>query len=279
MAHGIWVMVSTIISIPGRESLPNTFLRLGFTAASLPPVGSQLAPGQSIAVQSQFNPINGTGAYVSYWEVWSDGGNVNIILEGSASLPPVAQLSIATTAGGWLPPPNLNVSFGNVAPGSSHTLQVRLCNTGGSALTVDKSKPPSGVFHISDPAELHEGLSIPPGQCSYGNILFIPNTEEYNIPDLLLTNSWTLNTNDLTWGVHLVQISGTVVSTKVGPKNSTGQTIYNYLGCFKESTTGPRLFPNEPLAPSATTMSNTNCMNACYGAASYGFAGTENGQE
>ena len=45
----------------------------------------------------------------------------------------------------------------------------------------------------------------------------VANTEEYNLPDLTITNSWTLNTNDLTFGVHVVNITGTVISTKVGP--------------------------------------------------------------
>ena len=51
------------------------------------------------------------------------------------------------------------------------------------------------------------------------------------------------------------------------------------LGCFAESTNGPRLLPNEALAPSTTTNDNTNCQNACYSASKYWFAGTENGDE
>jgi hypothetical protein len=99
--------------------------------------------------------------------------------------------------------------------------------------------------------------------------------EEYDIPNLLENNTWTLNTNDLTFGVHVVEITATVVSKKVGPTNSTtGQPIYNYLGCFSESTTGPRLFPNEPMSPS-TSNDNSVCQTACYGAAKYAFAGTE----
>jgi hypothetical protein len=143
----------------------------------------------------------------------------------------VANFSISTIEGGWLPPSELTMDFGDVAPGSSSSLQIRICNEGGSSLQIDKSKPPSGVFHISDPEELAETQIIAPGDCAYGTVLFNPNTEEYDIPNYTVNNTWTLNTNDLNFGVHVVEIVGTVVDTTVGPVNSTtGETIYQYLG-------------------------------------------------
>jgi hypothetical protein len=193
------------------------------------------------------------------------------------------------------------MDFGDVPPGSSSSLQIRICNEGGSVLEIDKSKPPSGVFHISDPEELAETQTIAPGDCAYGTVLFNPNTEEYDIPSYTVNNSWTLNTNDLNFGVHVVEIVGTVVDATVGPVNSTtGQTIYQYLGwyvlsfdsescscrkhdanflySFAESTTGPRLFPQEPVSPSSAN-DNGYCQTTCYGAAQYAFAGTEYGDE
>jgi hypothetical protein len=69
--------------------------------------------------------------------------------------------------------------------------------------------------------------------CAYGTVLFNPNTEEYDIPNYTVNNTWTLNTNDLNFGVHVVEIVGTVVDTTVGPVNSTtGETIYQYLGWY-----------------------------------------------
>ena len=196
-------------------------LGYGFTANTLPAVGSTIAPNTAISINSNFDPINGTGSYNSYWQVWSTGGIVNIILEGSASTAPIANFSISTSEGGWLPGSNLLMDFGDVVPGSSQSLQIRICNEGGSALEIDKSKPPNGVFHISDPTELHESQQIAPGACAYGTVLMVANTEEYNEPDLLLNNTWTLNTNDLNFGVHVVEITGTVVSNKVGPRYMT----------------------------------------------------------
>ena len=224
-------------------------LGYGFTATTLPAVGSEIDANTAISIDSTFDPINGTGSYNSYWQVWSTGGTVNIILEGSASTAPVANFSISNGEGGWLPPSNLLMDFGDVAPGSSSSRQIQICNSGGSALEIDKSKPPNGVFHISDPTELHESQQIAPGACAYGTVLMVANTEEYNEPDLLLNNTWTLNTDDLNFGIHVVEITGTVVSNKVGPINSTGHTVYEYLGCFHEAFSGPRLFPNEPVQP------------------------------
>jgi hypothetical protein len=249
-------------------------LGYGFTTTTLPAVGSQLAANTAISVDAVFEPVGGIGDYVSFWQVWTDGGTENIILEGIASTAPIANFSISTAEGGWLPQSNLLMDFGDVAPGTSSSLQIRICNQGGSSLEIDKSKPPAGVFRISDPTELEETQLIAPGACAYGTVEFIAPSEEYNIPDLVLNNTWTLNTNDLNFGVHVIEITGTVVSKKVGPTNSTGQTIYNYLGCFAESANGPRLFPNEPVSPGANN-SNANCQTGCYAAAKYAFAGTE----
>lgn len=252
-------------------------LGLGFTSLSLPLINSVINGSSAITIQSTFDPINGIGSYTSFLQIWSNGGSVNIVLEGSASTSPIANFSISNGEGGWLYN-DLNMDFGTVAPGSSYSLQIRICNQGGSVLEIDKSKPPNGVFRISDPTELEETQQIPVNTCAYGTVLMIANTEEYNLPNLFLNNTWTLNTNDLNFGVHVVNITGTVVSHKVGPLNSAGQTVYNYLGCFHEAYTGPRLFPYELLNPNAS-MDNANCQNVCFASAQYAFAGTEFGDE
>ena len=243
-------------------------------ATNVPAVGTVIAAQSSVSFEATFDPINGTQTYTSWWNTYSNGGNEYIFLEGIASTAPVANFSISNGEGGWLPPANLLMDFGDVAPGSSSSRQIRICNQGGSSLEIDKSKPPNGVFHISDPTELEETQQILPGDCAYGTVLMVANEEDFNEPDLVVNNTWTLNTNDLTFGVHLVEIVGTIVSTKVGPVNSTGQTVYEYLGCFKESSNGPRLFSNEPYSPGSTN-DNNNCQNACYSAGKYAFASTE----
>jgi hypothetical protein len=256
-------------------------LGFGFTSTELPAINSILGPNSAVTIQSTFNATNGTGSYASYFQIWSTGGTAYVVLEGSASTAPIANISISNGEGGWNffgTSLNIPMNFGDVAPGSSSSQQIRICNSGGSVLSIDKSKPPNGVFHISDPTELHESQLIPVNSCAYGTVLMVANTEEYNLPDLIVNNTWTLNTDDLNFGVHVVEIIGTVVSNKVGPINSTGQTVYSYLGCFQESTSSVRLFSNEPVAPSQNN-TNGNCQTACYGAGQYAFAGTEFGTE
>ena len=168
-------------------------LGYGFVASDLPAVGTVIAGGSQISVDSTFSPVNGTGSYLSYFEVWSTGGSQSIILEGSASTAPVANFSISNGEGGWLPQNNLLMDFGDVAPGTSPSLQIRICDVGGSVLEITKSKPPLSVFRLDDPTDLHESQQIPVNQCAYGTVIFAANAEAPNNPDQVFTDSWTLN--------------------------------------------------------------------------------------
>lgn len=68
------------------------------------------------------------------------------------------------------------MDFGTVAPGSSSSLEIRICDVGGSVLTISKSKPPLGVIRASAPGiDLHESQQIPVQQC-----LFVAPTEVGN---------------------------------------------------------------------------------------------------
>lgn len=169
-------------------------LGYGFTATDLPAVGSNIAAGAQVSVDSIFTPVNGTGSYKSYFNIWSSGGSQNIILEGSASTAAIANFSISNGEGGWLPQSNLLMDFGDVAPGNSSSLQIRICNAGGSVLEVTKSKPPNGVFSLDDPTDLHESQEIPVNECAYGTVVFATSGEAPNNPDQVYTDLWTLNT-------------------------------------------------------------------------------------
>ena len=247
-------------------------LGVGFSSPNLPAVGTVINQGKSISVDSTFNPVNGLQIYHSYLFFYSDGGTQQITLEGSASTAPKANISISTDEGGWLPESNLIMDFGNVAPGTTHSKKIRICNSGGSVLKISKSKPPGGTFHIDDPAELHEEQNINVGDCAYGTVVFVTKTEEYNVPDIVYTDTWTLNTDDLNFGVHVIQIQGTLVSNKVGPKNSSGGIIYEYLGCYSDTASGSHLLPNRPYTGPLNTngLCQTNCATK-----NYIFSGTE----
>lgn len=243
----------------------------GFSSTNLPTVGTVIPGGGEISVDSQFLPT-AVGSYNSYFFIYSNGGQVSAILEGSASTAPIANFSISTSEGGWLPQGNLIMDFGNVAPGSTSSRQIRICNQGGSVLQISKSKPPNGVFRPDDPTALHEAQNIPVNTCAYATVLFVTNAEQPNTPDQTFNNTWTLNTDDLNFGVHVVQIIGTVVSRKIGPTNSTGQPVYNYLGCYHEVKPGGRLLINQQYADAQNT--NDRCQTLC-AKGNYVFSGTE----
>ncbi|KAL8771535.1 MAG: hypothetical protein Q9209_002977 [Squamulea sp. 1 TL-2023] len=243
----------------------------GFTSDNLPPIGTVIPGGGALSVDLAFSPSR-IGSYTSYFLVFSNGGQAFTILEGSASTASIANFSISTREGGWLPEQNLVMDFGSVAPGTTSSLTIRICNEGGSVLQISKSKPPNGVFRPEDPTSLHESQAIPVNDCAYGTVLFVTNAEQPNIPDQTFTNTWTLNTDDINFGVHDVEIKGTVVSRKVGPLNSTGQPVYNYLGCYHEIKPGGRLLTDQQYADQQNT--NDRCQEKC-NTGKYIFAGTE----
>lgn len=247
-------------------------LGVGFTSSNLPEIGTVIKGGGQISVDSSFKPLNGVGSYQSYFFVWTTGGVADIILEGSASTAPIANFSISNGEGGWLPEGNLVMDFGSVAPGTTTERKIRICNEGGSVLEVSKSKPPNGVFRPEDPTSLHESQDIAVGDCAYATVLFVTNAEQPNVPNQVFTNSWTLNTDDLEFGVHEVEIKGTLVAKKVGPTNSTGDAVYTYLGCYIDNAPGGRLLPNQQYADNKND--NGRCQTACAGK-KYIFSGTE----
>lgn len=243
-------------------------LGYGFTSLNLLEPGTVLEAGKAVTVEATLSTINGTGGYLSYFHVYTDGGDAFTILEGAASTAPKANFSISTSEGGWKD--ELTLDFGLVAPGGEAQGQIRICNNGGSVLSVTKSKPPLGVIRaLSAGIDFHEGQKIAVGECAYGTVLFNPLNEPPNIPDFVVSDTWTLNVDDLGFGVHEVVIKGTVHDRIVGPTNPDGSARYQYLGCYQDQ---PRLLP-KAIYP-AGQQENARCQNACM-AAGYVFAGTE----
>ena len=248
----------------------------GFTATGLPAIGSQIAPNQQITIPATFTTVNGVGTYTSYFFVYSNGQYANdyTFLSGSASTGPIATLRISNGEGGYLPVGTLLMDLGSVAPGGQSSRQIQICNTGGSVLTVTKSKPPGQPqLHATAPGiDLHESQQIPVGQCALGTVAFTPAVEPPNVPSQTLTDTWTLNTDDPNFGVHVVQITGTIVDRQIGPTGGNGQARYQYLGCYSDSSPNGRLLPQ--LYNNGNANENGKCQTQCL-AAGYTFAGTE----
>ncbi len=45
--------------------------------------------------------------------------------------------------------------------------------------------------------------------CAYGNVVFQPSALAAGSKNVTFKDAWTLNTDDLNWGVHVVNIQGT----------------------------------------------------------------------
>ena len=240
-----------------------------FTSSDLPSVGSIIGAGESIIIPINFKPDD-VGSYNNILQIWSTGGNKNVLMTGSSSTAPVAELTVETGEHGFFPSDTMD--FGDVLAGTTQTRRMRICNTGGSALHITKSKPPIQPELLSEnpTSDLHEGQVIPVNSCADGPIDIAAAPETPNVADHQVSDSWTLNTDDLTFGVHVVEIKANIVSRQVGPKNANNQPRFKYLGCYSDGQ-GRVLAKQFNLG---TANDNGACQNKCL-SLGYKFAGTE----
>lgn len=240
-----------------------------FTSSDLPAIGSIVAAGDSLTVPLKFKPDE-VGNYNNFLQIWTNGGNKNILMTGSSSTAPIAELAVETSEHGW--DPSGIMDFGDVPAGTTQTRRIRICNTGGSALHITKSKPPIQPELLAEnpTSDLHEGQTIPVNECAYGPIDIAAAPETPNVPDHQVSDTWTLNCDDLTFGVHVVEIKANIVARSVGPKNSDNQPRFKYLGCYSDGT-GRQL---SKLFDLGTGNDNGACQTKCLGLG-YKFAGTE----
>jgi hypothetical protein len=162
-----------------------------FTAVGAPAVGDQLAAGQSVSVEIYFTPT-AIGQFPDSIELDSTGGNVSIGLAGSASLPGVLQISSESN------------DFGEVAVGTTVTKTFTLSNSGGSDVTINKSKPPFGGEFTATSA-LPEGTTMLPGQTLTETVVFTPTAAG------AVTGEWQITGDDGS-GPHQVEFTGTGVT-------------------------------------------------------------------
>lgn len=128
---------------------------------------------------------------------------------------------------------------------------------------------------VNPTGDLPEGSQIAPNSYADGPVLFAPSLalSPINSDPRSVSGTWTLNNDDLTFGVHVVNFTGTVVVPQHGPLNSAGNSIFKYLGCYLDTANGgPRLFAQ------STDNGINNENGLCQNQASAGgavFAGTE----
>ncbi|KAJ8066890.1 hypothetical protein OCU04_004276 [Sclerotinia nivalis] len=255
---------------PKYTNITNGNLGNGFSTTAIPRAGDTIASGGSVTVPLNFIS-NTTGAYSTFVEFWTDGGNGNAFITGSASTAPIANISIATIEGGWDFSEPVVMNFGNVLAGKTVTSYIRICNSGGSALLITKSKPPidTELLAPNSAVDLHEGQVIEVNTCATGAVSIVAAPLGVNRLDHTVSDVWILNTDDITFGIHDVQVTANIVTRQLGPLLSNGSAEYLYLGCYYDGG-GRQLQQQYNNATNENGWCLTNCFNL-----GYKFAGTE----
>ena len=154
-----------------------------------------VAPGDSIGLGVTFTPPatsgNFTQTFTAQLTLETDVGDVLVPVRGAAA--PPAQISISPAA----------LHFGAVSVGQAELLSFRVSNTGGTPLTILKSKPPVNN-RFAAVTTLAEGTVIPPHGSVLEKVRFAPTTTG------ALSDQWIVNGNDDT-GSQRVLVSGSGV--------------------------------------------------------------------
>jgi len=168
----------------GSVTAPNA----PFSVTGAPAAGAVLQPGQQVVVNVVFSPtVNGN--FEDDLIVASNGGTIDVAVTGSSNSPAYLQITPMST------------NYGSTAVGTSVTKTFTITNTGGSNLTISKSKPPVlGPFTAT--TTLPEGTTMQPGQSFTESVTFTPTAVGGT------TDGWVITASD-GQGVRTVQFTGT----------------------------------------------------------------------
>ncbi|MGZ6071331.1 MAG: choice-of-anchor D domain-containing protein, partial [Myxococcaceae bacterium] len=153
----------TISNVGGAPLVINSVSSPGapFSASGVPASGSTLGPGQSVTVTLTFAPT-AVGMFSDQVVVDTSAGQETVPLSGSAALAGKLELAPAS------------LQFGTVPLGQSKVLAFQLSNTGGTRVTVTKSKPPGSAVGFTNTDELQEGSTIEAGETRTLHVQFQP---------------------------------------------------------------------------------------------------------
>ena len=173
-----------------------------FSVSGAPQANDTIAPGASITVDVSFDP-QAVGQYSDEITLsTADGQSQTVDVSASASTP--GQLQFSSEA----------IDFGAVPVGGSASRSFTISNAGGTAVTIDKSKPPfGGAFAASPPTSLPEGTTIEPGQSVTETVTFAPASPG------AAGGTWQITGDDGS-GLHLVQFTGTGTAAGTGSAGS-----------------------------------------------------------
>ncbi len=177
-------------------SSPNT----PFSAPDAPSAGFTLDPGASVVIDISFQPTR-EGKFTDTITLdTTDGERLPIGLSASAAAPGMLQLSSEA------------LDFGTVAIGATATRTFTISNVGGTAVTIEKSKPPFGGAFTAT-TSLPEGMTIDPGQTLTESITFAPTSAGPS------SGAWQITGDDGS-GLHTVQFTGEGASAPTGPSGT-----------------------------------------------------------
>jgi hypothetical protein len=175
-----------------------------FTVGGLPPDGTTLVPGASVSVSISFSPT-AAGSFLDEFTLASDtGGSADVDISGTAGAPP--KLVVTPTA----------LNYGIVPVGQALTKTFTVTNSGGTPLTVTKSKPP-GEGEFASSTALPEGTTIQAGQSMTESVTFTPTAAG------TFTDSWPLNG---TGNSVLTTVTFTGVGGSLGPVPLANWTLH-----------------------------------------------------
>ncbi|KAK5663734.1 hypothetical protein OQA88_4165 [Cercophora sp. LCS_1] len=256
----------------------------GFEAEGFPEVGDFFDAGQGLTVPIFFNATE-EGTYSVTIRIWSTGGVDEVILSASAGSPPIASIAVTKDEGGWDTSFPVVLDFHSVLAGTTKTKTIQLCNVGGSVLTITKSKPPiSPQLTATAPFdEFLEGQHIAVGACANATVAVFAGTVQPNRPSQHIALNWTLNTDGMDsrnptqeFGVREIEASVTITTKQVGPLFSNGTAVYQWTGCFLDTSRNLATQVNNSTMEASNT--NGQCQNLCL-ERGYRFAGTQYHQE
>lgn len=260
-----------------------------FTLFGMPSIIPALS---SVGLTINYDPT-AFGDYSGNLTIVTDGGQGTVILTGTAASAGEMHYMTQQADGSYLqdiPYMDFGIVSSFVTSFSPKQTQILLVNnTGGSALQLTKSKPPTGpVIQAQNPAsDFTEGEYIPPFGFSTANVYVQAPIQQNNVPAYNVSDQWVLNANGENAGVQFIQMSVRIVSPQVGPLLSTttfgdtnGTARYTYLGCYTETGGGSRSFATAAVLPKGTNMTTEICLNAAAAQNGPGnFVATEYGRE
>ena len=160
-----------------------------FGVTGMPAVGYVMPAGSSFTATTSFAPSL-IGTFTDQLTLDTTAGEVSVPMSGSAAQPPAMVIS------------PLTVAVGTVPVGSVTTGTFSVSNTGGTPLTITKSKPPVAGTGFTAVSALAEGTTLAAGTSVTETVRFAPTATG------AATDSWVLTGNDST-GVQSVTLTGT----------------------------------------------------------------------